>query len=477
VEDLATIAPKQHQERPHQDGDERKKGLSPSFQPALMMDIEIGQPLAPITGRNEATGQRYRQATALVRLHGQPIGTLELELPEEGLEASLYCRQIFDELGGAINAHLAQDGLAPVASLDPDGVVCRQSPGCVIARQATNRNGPFISVVVCTRDRPDLLVSCLAGLSALDYPRYEILVVDNAPRTSATADLVKQQSARLRNLRYFREDRPGLSWARNRGLAEAQGTIVAFTDDDAAVDRYWLTALAQGFATSESVGCVTGLTLPAELESQAQAWFEQFGGLCKGRTLVTEIFDMGAHRRSSPLYPFFEGFGAGVNMAFKSDLLRTLGSFDTALGAGTVALAGEDVAAFLVVLASGHSIVYQPTALVRHFHRRDLASLRRQMFGYGSSITSYLMAHILAYPSHLPKLIFAAPSAIRHFLSPGSARAAKMGPDFPRSLNIEEAKGILFGAIAYPISRWKAWRIRRRFGPIRPAESVLPYPS
>ncbi|MCP5100972.1 MAG: glycosyltransferase family 2 protein, partial [Chloroflexi bacterium] len=94
---------------------------------------------------------------------------------------------------------------------------------------------PSITVIVCTRDRAGQLAGCLDALQAQNYPQFEIVVVDNASCTDATARL-----AAKRQVRYVREDRPGLDWARNRGIESARHEIVAFTDDDARPAINWL---------------------------------------------------------------------------------------------------------------------------------------------------------------------------------------------------------------------------------------------
>src|SRR5690348_12347934 len=90
---------------------------------------------------------------------------------------------------------------------------------------------PSCSVVICTRDRPRYLERCLNALGALDYPCFEIVVVDNAPSDGRTRDLAQRRQAR-----YVVEPTPGLSRARNRGALESTGEIVAYLDDDAIVD-------------------------------------------------------------------------------------------------------------------------------------------------------------------------------------------------------------------------------------------------
>ncbi|WP_234286139.1 glycosyltransferase family A protein, partial [Streptomyces venezuelae] len=120
----------------------------------------------------------------------------------------------------------------------------------------------------------------LDSLLAQDHPDHELIVVDNAPRTTATHTLVTRGYAG--RVRYVREDTPGLAVAHNTGLAAAEGTVVAFTDDDVIADPHWLTALTAPFAADPGLGCVTGLILPARLSTPAQVLLESHGGFAKG---------------------------------------------------------------------------------------------------------------------------------------------------------------------------------------------------
>jgi O-antigen biosynthesis protein len=103
---------------------------------------------------------------------------------------------------------------------------------------------PLVSLVVCTHERPDSLADCLASLDAVAYPSLEIVIVDNAPRTSRTRELIDAcEDSRVRDT-YAAV--PGLSAARNHGVAEARGEVVAFTDDDMKVDAGWVRGWSAG---------------------------------------------------------------------------------------------------------------------------------------------------------------------------------------------------------------------------------------
>lgn len=241
---------------------------------------------------------------------------------------------------------------------------------------------PAISVIVCTRDRPQLLEQCLAALQQLDYPDFEVLVVDNAPATGSSRELV-----RATPFRYLREDRPGLDWARNHGLQAAAHEIVAYTDDDVRVDRAWLRGIAAGFAGPEVVA-VTGLVLPLELETPAQRLYEQYGtGMSRGP--VPRRFAAAVLTPQELIAT--QQIGVGANMAFRRAFLARLGGFDTALDAGTPAGSAGDLDLFHRVLCAGGVIAYEPRAVVRHRHRPEMAALRRQLGDNGRGFGVYLI--------------------------------------------------------------------------------------
>ena len=278
----------------------------------------------------------------------------------------------------------------------------------------------------------------------LEYLQYEIIVVDNAPSTSATADFIRQTYQGVPRVRYFREDHPGASWARNRGMMEARGEILAFTDDDVIVDRYWLLELVRAFSHTDDVACVTGLIMPLELETQAQQRLEEYGGFSKGFTQL--IFDMEGHRPKTPLYPYTAGqFGTGANMAFRIEVLRKLGGFDVALGPASHARGGEDLAAFFQVVTQGYKLIYEPAALLYHPHCRDYTALRKQLYNYGIGLAAYLTKSVFDNPRLLFNLITKLPYGLFFTLSVNSPKNRKKSTQYPQDLTIAELKGMLYG--------------------------------
>jgi GT2 family glycosyltransferase len=244
-----------------------------------------------------------------------------------------------------------------------------------------------ISVVIGTRDRPDDVRRCVRSVLASAYDDLEVFVVDNAPTTAATRDVVASfGDARLH---YVLEARPGVSRARNAGLALASGAVVAFVDDDVVVDRDWLAALADAYARDADVVCVTGLVPSGELRTPTQRYFDE--RVTWARNTERRVFRTSAPPADLPLFPFSVGaFGTGANMSLRRSAALALGGFDVALGPGTPARAGEDPDLFTRVLFSGGALAVEPSAVVWHKHRPDREALRAQALGYGTGLGAWV---------------------------------------------------------------------------------------
>jgi len=248
------------------------------------------------------------------------------------------------------------------------------------AGQAIHSN-PFITIIVCTRDRPLILRRCLESLASLRYDNFEVLVVDNASRGGETRDVVAETP-----FEYIREDRQGLDWARNGGLRTARGEIVAYTDDDVKVDANWLNAIAKGFQ-DPTVSCVTGLVCPMEMQTGAQVLFEDNGGMRKG--LCSKLFDPSKMETKQMIAT--HQCGVGANMAFRRQTLLELDGFDVHLDVGTPSHGGGDLDIFHRVLVAGKLVRYEPSAVVWHQHRRWMPALHKQFYDNGRAFGCYLL--------------------------------------------------------------------------------------
>ncbi|MFB1297368.1 glycosyltransferase family 2 protein [Mycobacterium sp. pW049] len=292
----------------------------------------------------------YEQVRVLVRHRGTPVGFVE----------------------------------APIT----EGVVRLPIPQCqTVHEPAPEVELPAISVVLCTRDRPEQVADALRSISMLDYSDYEVVVVDNAARTDATAEVVRRLGDP--RVRLVSEPVPGLSTARNTGLRAARHQVVAFTDDDVVVDPLWLRAIARGFSRAPFVTCVSGLVPSGELRTAAQAYFDQ--RVSWAGSLDPRLYSMAEPPADQPLFPFQVGrFGTGANFAVRRDRILELGGFDEALGAGTASQGGEDLDIFFRVLTAGDILATEPAAIVWHRHRSDNDALLKQARGYGLGLGAWL---------------------------------------------------------------------------------------
>lgn len=427
----------------------RAEGALSEIQPVRVLEVDVAVAI-PAVSATLPSGRRHSRALLVVKLHEHPIGLVELDLGDSGLAPAGVAISIWKSLSDEVNRHLLADGLRPIDRLDPGGIPAETEPLCVRRRREAIERAPFVTVAIATRNRPELLSECLETLMVLEYGRYEILVVDNAPSDDATHELIRNRYASA-PIRYVREPEPGLAIAHNRALRETSAEVIAFTDDDVLVDRLWLLELVRRFEC-ERVACVTGMILPFELETPSQLWLEQYGGFSKG--FHDRVFDLDRNRPADPLFPYAAGrLGSGASMAFRTDVLRRIGGFDPAIGVGTPALGGDDLAAFFDIVASGHAVAYTPCALVRHRHYADYESLRRQAYGYGVGLTAFLTKTLVDRPTRVFEVARMIPRGLVYALSPASGKNAGKSAGYPRELTWLELRGMLRGPDAYLRSR------------------------
>jgi glycosyltransferase involved in cell wall biosynthesis len=380
--------------------------------PSAILDLDVEQ-LPP----RISVPARYRHALLLLRWRGKPIGQVTLSVHQGSIGGAHLRESVVDAVGDQVLSQLLGQYLGTQTYAPPLAIP--------------------VTVAVCTRDRSDDLDRCLTALQLLPADGQEILVVDSASRTDATTRVCDAHG-----VRYVREERPGLDRARNRALIEAQTPIVAFTDDDAAPDPGWLRALCRHFNDPRTLA-VTGLTMPLELETEAQEWFERTNAL--GRGFVRRRFDGTVHNAL-----LVARIGAGANQAFRRDVLDLVGPFDEALDAGTPTRSGGDHDMYTRILAAGYTIVYEPEALSWHRHRREWHELRSTIYGYGVGVYAYLTGQLLRRESNAPRIALGwlrvqIPALLRSMLRrPGRV---------PLDLILAELAGCAVGPFAYFRSR------------------------
>jgi GT2 family glycosyltransferase len=214
---------------------------------------------------------------------------------------------------------------------------------------------PPVSVVVCVRDGAATLDDCLAGVARLEYPDFEVLVVDDGSVDDSAAIAARHRC------RVIRTPNQGLSAARNLGIAAARGEIVAFVDADARPDPHWLHYLADAFAHGEFVG-VGGPNLPYPGDGEVAECVAQ----APGGPIHVLLSD-----REAEHIP-------GCNMAFRRSALEQIGGFDPQFRA-----AGDDVDLCWRLQERGGRLGFAAAAVVWHHQRDSVRGYWRQQLGYG----------------------------------------------------------------------------------------------
>jgi len=266
---------------------------------------------------------------------------------------------------------------------------------------------PSMTVIVCTRNRPELLAPCLASLRELDYGNFDIVVVDNSP-----ADRRSEEVARRYNAKYIVEPRLGLSRARNAGAHFSQAEIVVYIDDDAVADAHWLSGLAPHF-NDESVGIVTGAILPMTTDSDASALAGGIMAASSSRMIKT--VERGAAGWFSAAA--MGGFGDGGNMAFRRTCFERWNGFDERLGRGRVIDALEEHLAFVELVSMGFKMVFTPDAVVLHPCKPSIAELRERTLKDAAAAGAFMTLLLVEHPQFRIELLRFMMSKIKARLS------------------------------------------------------------
>lgn len=392
-----------------------------------------------------AAGRPYEEARLLVRIGGEPVGFVTVVLGTESLSQTAVMQAIERDLDAAVKAEMTRQIRAPASLIGSSA-----TDGYGLA--AERRRLPSVSVVVCTRDRAHILPNCLNALAQLEYDALDFIIVDNAPADDDSRQLVTEMAYADSRFQYVRELLPGLSHARNRGLAQSTSEIIAYTDDDVRVDPLWVRGLIRGFERRLDVGCVTGMVASASLELPAEQYFD--GRVGWSSNCKPGVYDANHGPTGTALHPYAAGaLGTGANFAVRVELLREIGGFDESLGAGSPCYGGEDFDVFVRFILAGYAIAYEPAALVWHEHRSGEGDLRKQMYGYGRSLSAYLFKYMSSRATALD-VLRRLPQGLRH-LGVLGARSSRMGArtGLAQEPVMAEIRGLIAGPLAYARAR------------------------
>ena len=225
---------------------------------------------------------------------------------------------------------------------------------------------PALTIIVCTYNRSEWLRSCLSSLEPqCKDDTIEVLVIDNNS-IDATPNIAREFTARLPNFRYIFEETQGLSHARNRGLKESRGQIVAYIDDDAKAHPDWAKAIIRFFETFPDASGAGGPYNAFSLVP-IPPWFPKEYG-CRSLGDETRKLEK-------------DEWIGGTNMAFKRNALFEIGGFDTSLGmVGEKSSYGEETELTQRMWQQGMQMYYCAEMCVDHAILPHKLKLRWQLY-------------------------------------------------------------------------------------------------
>ena len=229
---------------------------------------------------------------------------------------------------------------------------------------------PFVSVIVCSYNGGRTLPRCLESLGKINYPNYEVIMVDDGSTDNTT-----EIAAQFPNVRYIRQTNYGLSHARNTGAAAAKGDVFAYTDSDCMADPDWLYYLI-GTLTSGDYAGVGGPNVSPPARNAIQAVVAAAPG---GPSHVLLTDTVAEHI-------------PGCNMAFRRWAFENIGGFDP-----EYRKAGDDVDFCWRLQQAGGVIAFSPTAIVWHHRRFTLREFLKQQEGYGEAESLLRFKHLIFF--------------------------------------------------------------------------------
>ncbi len=254
-------------------------------------------------------------------------------------------------------------------------------------------SNPAISVIVCTYNRVEYISLCIDSLLSQTFKDYEIVVIDNNS-SDGTLELIKNNYHG--KIKIINESNQGLSFARNCGLKNASGDIVAYIDDDAIADKDWLAAIYDTFTNYPEAACVGGRIFVKWIVEKPEWWIPE----------LDEIFnnqDYGKDTRylNYPQFPF------GTNISFKKNVILEFGGFNTNLGRiGNKSSSGEEQYLCFQLYQDKHKLVYNPKIFVHHLAYQSRLTKESLLVRYSESGASHAYLFYLLGKKHLLKEIY-----------------------------------------------------------------------
>ena len=241
-----------------------------------------------------------------------------------------------------------------------------------------NSPQPFVSAVICTRNRPDKIGNAVESVLANTYPKFDLTIIDQST-SSETEAILRQIGERDRRIRYQRMSKSGLSRAYNLAIASTTGPIIAFTDDDCLVPSDWIEKIVAAFEEQRDGELLYGQVLPAYPENGGEA--------------LTPTLRIDKPERLDRANGF-RVFGMGANFAARRSLFERVGMFDEVLGGGGPLKSSQDFDLAYRAYRHDAAILLRPDVIVRHDGRREREDWPALLRAYGFGDGAFYSKHV-----------------------------------------------------------------------------------
>jgi glycosyltransferase involved in cell wall biosynthesis len=257
---------------------------------------------------------------------------------------------------------------------------------------------PFVSVVICTRNRPQKIGNAIGSVLANTYSNFNLTIIDQSTNCETEA-ISRQVGERDRRIRYKRMNNSGLSRAYNLAIASTSGPIIAFTDDDCLVPSDWIEKIVTAFEEQRDGELMYGQVLPAYPENGGEA--------------LTPLLRIGRPERLDRASGF-RVFGMGANFAARRSLFARVGTFDELLGGGGPLKSSQDFDLAYRAYRHNAPILLRPEVIVRHDGRREREDWPTLLRAYGFGDGAFYSKHVRcrdAYAAWMAAMTFGVLSA------------------------------------------------------------------
>jgi GT2 family glycosyltransferase len=237
---------------------------------------------------------------------------------------------------------------------------------------------PFVSAVICTRNRPDKIGNAVESVLANTYPNFDLTIIDQSTNgeTEAISRRVGGHDGRIR---YLRMGKSGLSRAYNLAIASTTGSIIVFTDDDCLVPSDWIDRIVTAFQEHRDGALIYGQVLPAYPEEGGEA--------------LTPLLRIDKPERLDRANGF-RVFGMGANFAARRSLFERVGTFDEVLGGGGPLKSSQDFDLAYRAYRRNAAILLRPEVIVRHDGRREREDWPALLRAYGFGNGAFYSKHV-----------------------------------------------------------------------------------